>query len=488
MEQQMNEMVTHTVHLPNLATVTMTNVKCRLTEKQEQSYEGNLPWSQYQIDYILSALGWGRLAAVFPGGYLADRYSSSKILQISMIIASISTILTPMVAIFWGYTATYALRVILGLTMGVFQPCITALIAQWSPEEELSSRLIFVMSGLQLTVFILNPILAQYCTWKAIWGGWPIGFFSGGVLGFLWCIVWHFYGTNFPEQHKKITKPELEHIMENRKFKMEEKSEQISLKSYPFRSAFFSKASIACLVSDVAGTFGVYSVLYYFPRYLRDVVVLDLKTNGFLAGLPNLLQFIFKLVFSFLAEFLKKSVHIDKTTVVKAFNAFGLCSLAILLFSVTFVDCQHQALAVLCVVVSKAMYAATGPGYIASELLIAPKYAGTMCGFFNFTASLGQIALPYLMANVVLDSHDVRQWRVVFGIGSCLQVSAAVVFLFWGSGEEQEWSKSTTPPQQLSTASTTSEEVVADKADFIIVVVKWKFHKIRRNGIIQKLA
>jgi len=65
-----------------------------------------------------------------------------------------------------GYEWMLFLRIIVGVTAGAMQPCITALIAHWSPEKELSSRLIFVMSGLQLSVFVMNPILASYCRIK----------------------------------------------------------------------------------------------------------------------------------------------------------------------------------------------------------------------------------------------------------------------------------------------------------------------------------
>jgi len=56
----------------------------------------------------------------------------------------------------------------------------------------------------------------------------------------------------------------------------------------------------------------------------------------------------------------------------------------------------------MCIVLAKAFYAATGPGFIASELLIAPKYAGFTCGWFNLVATCGQIALPYLKVRKII--------------------------------------------------------------------------------------
>ena len=96
------------------------------------------------------------------------------------------------------------LRFLLGLVEGAAQPCITTLIAQWSPEKELSARLIFTMSGMQIAVFALSPFVACYCKLKTIWGGWPIGYWSSGILALIWCFMWRIFVTNYPEKHKMI--------------------------------------------------------------------------------------------------------------------------------------------------------------------------------------------------------------------------------------------------------------------------------------------
>jgi len=43
---------------------------------------------------------------------------------------------------------------------------------------------------------------------------------------------------------------------------------------------------------------------------------------------------------------------------------------------------------------------------------------------------------------IVTDTKNASQWRLVFGIGSAMQIFAAILFLFWGSGEEQPWARS----------------------------------------------
>uniref|UniRef100_A0A915HXV8 Uncharacterized protein n=1 Tax=Romanomermis culicivorax TaxID=13658 RepID=A0A915HXV8_ROMCU len=432
---------------------------CRLNKGQLTDYDGNLPWQEQDLDHLIAVLGWGRLVAVLPISLLADRFDSAVVLFYAMFSASLSTFLFPVAALLHGYVPTLILRLVQGMTYGA-QPCLSALITHWSPHNELSSRLIFTLSGQHLSNFLLNIVVARFCSLKQIFGGWPIGFLSSGVLGLLWCVFWWKLGANNPEKHEKVSDKEMTKILLNREFKMEDKKAVIH--TFPWCSAIFSKASLACLLCETSGTFGVACVVYYFPRYARDVLGLQMYANGLVTGIPNLLEFFCRLSFNFLAEYLRHGCKMNKTLVMKSFNTFGMFSIALLLYFATFIDCARRATAVALIVSAQALYGATSPGFLVSQVLIAPRYAGIMAGWFALFSSASMIGLPYLVAYLVPDSTDVLQWRAVFGIGCVMQLFSALVFLIYGSADEQSWAKSSGKLMESKEAAEDFVEKVTD--------------------------
>uniref|UniRef100_A0A915JL29 Major facilitator superfamily (MFS) profile domain-containing protein n=1 Tax=Romanomermis culicivorax TaxID=13658 RepID=A0A915JL29_ROMCU len=352
-------------------------------------------------------------------------------------------------------------RLIQGLTLGA-QPCFSALLAHWSPSGELSSRLIFTLSSQHLSNFLLNILAAKFCSFKSIFGGWPIGFLSSGVLGLLWCALWCKIGANDPEKHGKVSKKEIVKIVSTRDFNLEDKKAAIS--TFPWSKAICSKASLACLFCETSGTYGVACIVYYFPRYAHQILGFKMHANGLVTGIPSLLEFFCRLGFNFWAEYLTHSCKLDRTLVMKGFNTLGMLSIALLLYIATYVDCSHNTIAAALIILAQSFYGATSPGFLASQVLIAPKYAAIMAGWFTFISSGSMIGLPYLVAHLVEDSTNVSQWRLVFGIGCLAQLLSALFFIINGSAEEQFWAKSTVKLTNKDVMIGTNLEVKAASA------------------------
>lgn len=45
-------------------------------------------------------------------------------------------------------------------------------------------------------------------------GGWPSIFFSTGLFGILWCVLWAYLATDTPQTQRFISPEELEYIVE----------------------------------------------------------------------------------------------------------------------------------------------------------------------------------------------------------------------------------------------------------------------------------
>lgn len=116
-------------------------------------------------------------------------------------------------------------------------------------------------------------------------------------------------------------------------------------------------------------------------------------------------------------------------------------SLASFLYAATHLNCTQSEMAIAFMCIAAGLYSAVTPGFLASMVLIAPKYAGLVAAWTNFCGTFSGIILPYVVAEVVKES-TAAEWRIVVGVGSIAQVVSSVIFIIWGSAEEQEWAKS----------------------------------------------
>jgi len=71
--------------------------------------------------------------------------------------------------------------------------------------------------------------------------------------------------------------------------------------------------------------------------------------------------------------------------------------MAFFLFGSTFLDCNQMVMAVVMICFATGCLSATGAGFMTSQLVIAPKFTGTLTAWVNFVASFGQLVVPYLV-------------------------------------------------------------------------------------------
>ena len=149
-----------------------------------------LHWSLPSQGLVLSSFFVGYGLTGLLGGYLADRFGGSKVLQAGIFLWSTFTLLTPLFAQAGVSTAVLA-RVLLGLGEGVAFPAIHAMIPLRVPgagSRSLAVSLITAASYLgAVLAFALSPLLIEQA-------GWPSVFYFFGALPLLWFPLWWLYG------------------------------------------------------------------------------------------------------------------------------------------------------------------------------------------------------------------------------------------------------------------------------------------------------
>jgi len=145
--------------------------------------KGELRLSATQLGVLLSAFYYTYVLAMFPAGWLAERYGAHIVLAIGVAIWSVATFLTGFVN---SFAALLALRLLLGLGESAGFPCASKLLAQ----SVIPGRL-GLANGVMSFGYLLGPavgtligglLMAAY--------GWRPVFIVFGALSIAWLIPW----------------------------------------------------------------------------------------------------------------------------------------------------------------------------------------------------------------------------------------------------------------------------------------------------------
>ncbi len=134
---------------------------------------------------------------------------------------------------------------------GVFPASIKS-VAEWFPRKERSLAIGIFNAGSNVGA-ILTPLVVP---WITVRWGWRWAFLVTGAVGFVWLIFWAVFYRK-PEQHKRLTKGELDYICSDR-LEPVDKVEWVRLVSYRQAWAF------------VAGKFFIDPIWWFYLFWVPD--------------------------------------------------------------------------------------------------------------------------------------------------------------------------------------------------------------------------
>ena len=159
------------------------------------SISEDLQLSPTSTGLILSSFFAGYALMQIPGGWLADRFGSRRVLMVSVLMWSIFTALTGAV---WSLASMIAIRFVFGIGEGGFQPSSSKLISQTFPMDKRAWAMSIMLSSGGI-VSLIVPLLSAYMLTTI---GWRISFVILGGIGFLITILyWAF--IKLPENVKE---------------------------------------------------------------------------------------------------------------------------------------------------------------------------------------------------------------------------------------------------------------------------------------------
>ncbi|XP_069956909.1 putative inorganic phosphate cotransporter, partial [Cherax quadricarinatus] len=386
-------------------TITPAQNICKFDDDYDTNndYDGEFEWDEWTQSLITSAYSIGSIWTQVLGGRVAELVGARRVLGGALLAASCSTLFIPLAARA-SSGALVAVRVIMGLALGVTYPSTHALLATWAPPLERSILSAIIYAGAQAGTIVAFPLSAAIIDWQ----GWEAVFYIQGCMALVWCLAWFLIVSDTPYKDTRITQVERDYIVTSLGDSKNKKALPV-----PLRSALTSLPFWAILVAGVGNNWGFCTLLTDLPLYTKNMLHKDIKSNAVLSGLPYLGMWIFSLVVSVTGDTLRQKGILSTQTLRKVANTIGHLGPAVCLVCLSFVECDRSATIAL-FVIALTLQGGIYTGYVVNHMDIAPNFAGTLYGITNTAATVPAILAPMAVGVLTNNQQTFGQWRKVF--------------------------------------------------------------------------
>ncbi|KAL0883523.1 hypothetical protein ABMA27_016888 [Loxostege sticticalis] len=360
-----------------LAYAMRVNMSMAIVAMTDSNSKNTFNWSTQTQSIILSSFFWGYIVLQIPAGEIANRIGGKVLLASAVGVNSVIVLIIPHCAFFGSWKLLCACRVLQGLTQGVIFPSVHHLLGKWVPVAEKSRLGTFVYAGSQLGTalqLMTSGFIADY------WG-WPMIFYSVGLLSAIWTGFYICFGSSSPRESLLISEEEKEYI----------------------------EGSL----------------------HATD-------KNGILSALPYLSMYLLSFPFGILLDYSLKRTWLSLGAARKISNSVGFYGAAAALIALCYAPASVLVAATL-LTVAVALNVGHITGFLLVHIDMAPNFAGTMMGITNFTANIVSIIAPLVAGAILKDDTDPNAWRMVFHLAAVVYILTNTIFVVYGTSERQKW-------------------------------------------------
>ena len=178
-------------------------------------------WSTETTGCVDSSFFWGYFVTQIPGGFLASRFSATRLFGMAIVLSSFLNLLIPL-SISIDPHAVIVVRVLQGLVEGVTYPACHGIWSWWAPPQERSRLATLSFCGSYIGVVLGMPLSGHLTEWI----GWEAPFYFYGCAGIFWFILWILMAYEKPSSHPYISSKEkifIEESLRNPKVNQEKK-------------------------------------------------------------------------------------------------------------------------------------------------------------------------------------------------------------------------------------------------------------------------
>ncbi|XP_037956117.1 putative inorganic phosphate cotransporter [Teleopsis dalmanni] len=397
-------------------------------------------WDESIKSYLLSSFFWGYVITQVPGGYLSYKYGAKYTFLFGVLICSCLAVLTPFCAEIGDWPLLLVLRATQGICQGMIFPSTHTFLSKWSPIEERGRLVTCCYSGSQFGTVIMLFVSGFMAS---SWMGWPSIFYASGVAGILWSIVWYMLSASTPAEHPFITNNERRFIDNSMSESRIVHTEQTRmLHSPPWLKILTSRPFLTLLLVHCSNNWGFWTLMTEIPTFMKNILGVNIRSNGPLSALPYLVMCILSFCFTILADFINGLNGITLSFSRKFFNTLGqwvpMCAL-ITLGYITTSNTNVSTIAVTLLTVAVGVNSATYLGIQVNHIDLSPNYAGALMGITNCVANIIAIIAPLAVGVIVTDETNPMQWRVVFYVSASFYFVGSLLFIVFGRTNIQPW-------------------------------------------------
>ncbi|CAD6998440.1 sialin [Ceratitis capitata] len=395
--------------------------------------DGPFEWNEAIQGTLLSCYFWGYLVSQMPSAQIAEKFSAKWVMFFSVGINVIATLLTPVMTNI-HYAGLIVMRVLEGMGGGATFPAMHCMIAAWAPPNERSvmSTIIYVGTSFGTAISIL---LAGVLSSK--WG-WESVFYWMGGLSAVWMSLWMFLIQDNPNKQRFISPEERQMITSQ--LGTENTAANEKHPPVPWKKVLTSVPFWAILIAHCCSNWGWYMFLIEIPFYMKQVLKFDVTSNAKFSALPYFPMLILSIILGKTLDTLKAKGKITTTTARK--TATSICTIipGICLLALCYISCAHTA-AVVIMTIGVIGMGGMFSGFLSNHIDIAPNYAGTLVAITNTAATIPGIIVPLFVGVITTNNQTIGAWRIIFYVTIVLFAIEFLVFVIFGSGEEQSWNK-----------------------------------------------
>lgn len=347
-----------------------------------------------QKGWIFSAFTIAYAVFEIPSGWLGDRFGARLALTRIVLWWSGFTMLTGAATGFWSLLT---LRFLFGAGEAGAFPNISRAVSIWFPLREQGRAMSVSFLGLATGSAITSPIvftLLEYQNWR--WA-----FVEFGLLGLLWCLVWHRWFRDRPEDHPEVNAAELAAI------RVEAPAAPPSHAAPWIRMFASPNMYFICLMYFAYG-YGLYFYVTWLPTYMIEAQGFDRSAAKWLAALP----WVFSLPGLWLGGWLTDRLA-RRTGNLKlarcGLGAAGYSASAIVLLIVP--QLQNRTATAVALALAYCCQAATASAAWSVCLDVGRRYAGVVTGFMNTIGNLGGALSPLVVGYAV---KELGSWTLPF--------------------------------------------------------------------------
>ena len=373
----------------------------------------DLQLSTVQMGFIFSAFGWTYAILQIPGGLIADRFAPRVLYAFCLITWSIVTFMQGFAR---GFVSLFGLRLATGAFEAPSYPINNRIVTSWFPNHERASAIALYVSGQFIGLAFFTPVLVtiQY------YFGWQGLFFTTGLIGLLWGLVWYFFYRD-PLDHATVNAAELDYIEKGGGLisgKKHDASQPSVWNWADMKQVFTNRTLWGVYIGQFCMNAMLWFFLTWFPTYLVQYRGLSFIKSGYLASIPFLAACGGLLLSGFVSDYLirqGKSVGLARKTPI----IIGL------LVSVSIVGANYSNNTALIIFFMALAFFGAGMALISWVFvsILAPKHLiGLTGGVFNFMGNLASIIVPIVIGFLV-KGGDFEPALVFIGalglIGAC---------------------------------------------------------------------